>query len=219
MKETGKISLSGSLIGQPATVPNTKKQPIPYGGVCLKKGQKTALAVKDKNLDVVKAGLSWDASPGYDLDVQCFMLGSNGKVIGDDWFVFYGCLQSPDGAVRHSGDCRDGTLPGDDEVITIQLSALDQRVQRLVFVVTIDQAKEHNLDFAGVRNAGIHLQDCVSGNDICSFILTEYYQNVISMVVGEIYKHMGKWKFNPIGDGMDTDLYGLCARYGVHICE
>ena len=203
-----------SPVPQPATQPS-------YGGVHLRKGQKTTLVpVNGGVLDVIKAGLSWEVSgQQYDLDVECFMLGADGRVLGDNWFVFYGSLQSPDGAVTHSGDCRDGSLPGDDEVITMRLSALDPRVKKLVFVVTINEAKQHGLNFAGVRNAAIHIQDCASDEDLCSFQLTDYYASVTSMVVGEIYNHNGQWKFNPVGDGVAADLYELCARYGVNVAD
>lgn len=203
---------------QPVSTPTTRPS---YGGVHLRKGQKTALVPTNGGvLDVIKAGLSWEVSgQQYDLDVECFMLGADGRVLGDDWFVFYGSLQSPDGAVTHSGDCRDGSLPGDDEVITMRLSSLDSRVKKLVFVVTINEAKQRGLNFAGVKNAAIHIQDCSSGADLCSFQLTDYYASVTSMVVGEIYNYNGQWKFNPVGDGVAADLYELCARYGVQVAD
>lgn len=205
---------SSTAVSQPVA-------PQSYGGVHLRKGQKTALVSANGGiLDEIKAGLSWEVSgQQYDLDVECFMLGANGKVLGDDWFVFYGSLRSPDGAVTHNGDCRDGSLPGDDEVITIQLSHLSPQVKKLVFVVTINEAKQRGLNFAGVKNAAIHIQDCASGTDLCSFQLTDYYANVTSMVVGEIYNHNGQWKFNPVGDGVAADLYELCARYGVSVAD
>ena len=213
-----------SLSSQPMPSPTPVSQAVTrssYGGVHLRKGQKTTLVPANGSvLDVIKAGLSWEVSgQQYDLDVECFMLGADGRVLGDDWFVFYGSLQSPDGAVTHSGDCRDGSLPGDDEVITIQLSRLNPQVKKLVFVVTINEAKRQGLNFAGVKNAAIHIQDCSSGMDLCSFQLTDYYANVTSMVVGEIYNHNGQWKFNPVGDGVSADLYELCTRYGVNVAD
>ncbi len=215
---------SVSLASQSTSSSTTVSQPIArqsYGGVHLRKGQKTTLvSANGGTLDEIKAGLSWEVSgQQYDLDMECFMLGANGKVLGDDWFVFYGSLQSPDGAVVHNGDCRDGSLPGDDEVITIQLSRLNPQVKKLFFVVTINEAKQRGLNFAGVKNAAIHIQDCASGTDLCSFQLTDYYANVTSMVVGEIYIHNGQWKFNPVGDGVEADLYELCARYGVNVAD
>lgn len=47
--------------------------------------------------------------------------------------------------------------------------------------------------------------------------MTEYYTNVISMMIGELYLYQGKWKFNAIGDGIAQDLAGLCQWYGVEV--
>ena len=188
-------------------------------GVILQKGQKTSLAKFGASLENLDVGLGWDVADRgvYDLDAECFILGANDKVIGDDWFVYYNQPSSPDGAVRHSGDNRTGEGTGDDEVINIRLSQLNQQAQKLVFVVTINEAKERNLNFSGVQNAYIRLVDKANNRELCRFNLTEYYSNVTSMVVAEIYRHNGEWKMNPVGDGMPADLYDLCVRYGVNV--
>ena len=47
------------------------------------------------SLSHVSVGLGWDPSrnPGnpYDLDASAFMLGHNGRLIADEYFVFYYC--------------------------------------------------------------------------------------------------------------------------------
>ncbi len=47
--------------------------------------------------------------------------------------------------------------------------------------------------------------------------MDEYYSNVISMMIGEVYLHNGNWKFNAIGNGVAKDLEGLCGLYGVQV--
>lgn len=190
------------------------------GGVILKKGQKVDLGKMSSNLDLVDVGLGWDLAPGgqaYDLDVEAFLLGANGKVIGDDWFVFYNQPMSPDGAVKCNGDSKDGAGVGDDEVITVRLSQLNPQVQKIIFVVTINEAKERGYNFSNVANAYVRLVDKGTNKELVRFNLTEYYSNVCSMMVGELYKHNGTYKFNPIGDGTGDDLMGLCLRYGVNV--
>jgi stress response protein SCP2 len=190
-------------------------------GVSLRKGQKFSLSKINASLDNIMVGLGWDvtqqSSIPHDLDVQVFMLGANDKVIGDDWFVFYNKLVSPDGSVRHSGDNRTGIGSGDDEVIMIQLSRVTPEVQKLVFVVTVSEALERGHNFGQVSNAYIRIVDQSTNNEIMRYNLTEYYSSVISMVVGEVYKHNNEWKFNPVGDGTADDLIGLCSRYGVKV--
>lgn len=188
-------------------------------GVILKKGQKTNLSKFGAALENIDVGLGWDVSNQgvYDLDAECFLLGANDKVIGDDWFVYYNQLASPDGAVRHSGDNPNGAGSGDDEIISIRLSQVNQQVQKMIFVVTINEAKEKNLNFSGVSNAYIRIVNKDNSQELCRFNLTDYYSNVTSMVVAELYRYNGEWKINPVGDGIEADLLDLCIRYGVNV--
>ena len=188
-------------------------------GVVLKKGQKQSLSTLSPNLTRLRVGLGWDAIGGYDLDAEVFMLGSNEKVLGDSWFVFYGQTTSPDGAIVHHGDNINGSAMGDDEIIDIQLDRLNPNVKKLVFVVTINEAKRYGYNFSKVSNAYIRVLDQASNRELIRFNLSEYYANVTSMVVGEVYLYRGEWKFNPVGDGTADDLYGLCYRYGVDVAD
>lgn len=184
-------------------------------GVVLRKGQKMNLS-PDNSIHEVDIGLGWDAVQGYDLDASAFMLGANGKVPGDDWFVFYGQTSSPDGAVTHSGDSN-GIGDGDDEIIHINLDRVSPQVQKIVFIVTIDSALERGYNFQNVRNAYMRVLNKKNNAELMRFSLSEYYSNVTQMVVGELYRHNGTWKVNPVGDGVAADLAGLCARYGVNV--
>ena len=68
-----------------------------------------------------------------------------------------------------------------------------------------------------VRDAYVRIMDADSQKELVSFKMEEYYSNVISMMIGEIYRHNGQWKFNAIGNGVAKDLAGLCALYGVEV--
>ena len=68
-----------------------------------------------------------------------------------------------------------------------------------------------------IKDAYIRLIDPSSGRTLASFMMDEYYANVTSMMIGEIYQHNGTWKFNAIGNGVTRDLAGLCALYGVQV--
>ncbi len=50
-----------------------------------------------------------------------------------------------------------------------------------------------------IRNAFIRLVDVDTGTEICRFNLSENYNGMTGLVVGEIYKRNGDWKFNAIG--------------------
>ena len=68
-----------------------------------------------------------------------------------------------------------------------------------------------------LKDAYIRIIDQASGQELAGFQMDEYYSNVTSMMIGEIYRHKNIWKFNAIGNGVAKDLAGLCALYGVQV--
>ncbi len=50
-----------------------------------------------------------------------------------------------------------------------------------------------------IRNAFIRLVNMDNNMEICRFNLSDNYVNMTGLVVGEIYKKNGEWKFNAIG--------------------
>ncbi|MBS4960044.1 MAG: TerD family protein [Clostridiales bacterium] len=187
----------------------------------LKKGQKVKLEVPENRcLDLIDIGFGWSLEPngkGYDLDVEAFLLGDNGKVIGDDWFVFYNQKLSPDGSVTYHGDGKMREGSSDIETIQIKLSRVDSKVDRIVFIVTINEALENGYNFSNVSDVYIRVVDKSLNKELIRFYLTDYYATVCSMVVGELYKYNNQWKFSAIGNGMAQDLSELCMIYGVDV--
>ncbi|MEE0858729.1 MAG: TerD family protein [Acutalibacteraceae bacterium] len=202
------------------TQPMATRQRPSGTGVHLKKGQKTSLSQMNPNLSEIQVCLGWDISnQACDLDASVFMLGDDNKVVGDDWFVFYGQPTSPDGSIIHRGDSYDGAEIGDDEIIDIKLNQINQMVKKIAFVITINEARERNLNFSMVSNAYVRVVDKLTGKELVKFMLTDYFSNVTSMVVGEVYNKGGQWRFNPVGNGFAEDLEGLCNVYGVNVAD
>ncbi len=188
------------------------QKPIPALLNPVRKGQKVALETNTKLTKIV-ARLGWNVlNPNCDVDVSAFLLNNTGKVIGDDWFVFYGQEQSPDCSTRFSIDSGQ-----DRELISIDLNRLNPSVAKIVFVLTINEALERRLNFSMLKDAYVRIMDGITNSELVSFKMTDYYSNVTSMMIGEIYLHNGKWKFNAIGNGVARDLAGLCELYGVQV--
>ena len=178
----------------------------------VQKGQKIPLKTQGA-LNRLKVCLGWNTgNAACDIDVSAFLLNGLGKVTDDAWFVFYGQTKSPDGSTIFMTD-----QGADRECVAIDLTKLDAGVSRIVFVLTIHEALEKNLHFGMVRDAYVRIMDADSQKELVSFKMEEYYSNVISMMIGEIYRHNGQWKFNAIGNGVAKDLAGLCALYGVEV--
>lgn len=195
---------TASTPGMPAA------RPVPTLSNKVQKGQKTLLCTSA--LSAVNACFGWNVTDARcDVDVSAFLLGADGKVIGDSWFVFYGQTLSPDQSTRFV----DGG-GADREMIQIDLTRLNPQVKKIVFVLTINDALEKRLHFGMLKDAYVRIME-PSGKELVSFLMTEYYNNVISMMIGELYLHNGAWKFNAVGNGVARDLAGLCELYGVQV--
>lgn len=190
-------------------------QPILAGvrpGAEMRKGQKASLMQKNPNLERIAVCMGWRVkNPMCDLDASAFLLKADNRVPGEDWFVFYGQTESPDGSVLHRG----GNSPGDAAVLEINLKKVSPYVKKIVFIITINEALQNRLNFGMVSDAYIRVVDRATNAEIVRYVLDEYYSNVTSMVVGELYEKNSEWKFNAVGNGVARDLAGLCELYGV----
>ena len=191
--------------------------------VSLSKGGKVSLAKAAADSGVatltnVTIGLGWDINrydggEGFDLDASAFMLTNTGKCKDDKGFIFYG---NKEGAgVTHTGDNRTGDGDGDDEQIVIDLNAVPADIEKVAFTVTIYDAEKRHQNFGMVENAYIRVFDSASGTEMIRYDLGEDFSIETAIVVGELYRHNGEWKFNAIGSGFSGGLNALCANFGI----
>ncbi len=189
--------------------------------VSLKKGENVSLSKTDPTLKNVLICLGWDAraSDGadFDLDASLFMVGENGQVAEDAWFIFYNQLHSPCGSVEHTGDNRTGAGDGDDEAIKVALEKVPANIYSLVIAVTIHDAEARRQNFGMVRDAFVRLVNADSDQEVLRFDLSEDYSTETAMVFGEIYRRGGEWKFRAVGQGYAGGLYSLCMQHGVNV--
>lgn len=193
-------------------------------GVNLSKGQRVSL---DKNMQMALVGLGWDTNKydggaDFDLDASAFLVGSNGKVRNDNDFIFYGNLQSTDGSVTHTGDNLTGEGDGDDEVLIIDFSKVPADIEKIAITVTIYDAQARGQNFGQVSNAYVRVARMANANDmvgteVLKFDLVEEFSIETALVVCEIYKNNGEWKFNAVGAGYQGGLEALCRSYGVNV--
>ena len=190
--------------------------------VSLSKGQKVDLTKGNPGLSKIIVGLGWDTNKydggaDFDLDAAAFLLAANGKVASDSDFVFYGNLKHSSGGVEHMGDNLTGAGDGDDEQIKVNLAAVPASVDKIGFTVTIYEAESRKQNFGQVSNAYIRIVDETSNAELIRYDLGEDFSVETAVVVGELYRNNGEWKFNAIGSGFQGGLKALCQNYGVNV--
>ena len=190
--------------------------------VSLTKGQKVDLTKGNPGLNNLLIGLGWDVNKfdggsDFDLDTAAFLLGADGKTASDADFVFYGNLKHASGGVEHQGDNLTGAGDGDDEQIKVDLSKVPEAVEKIDFTVTIYEAEERRQNFGQVSNAFIRIVDEANNTELIRYDLGEDFSIETAVVVGELYRNNGEWKFNAIGSGFQGGLHALCQNFGVNV--
>ena len=188
----------------------------------LTKGQKVDLTKGNPGLKKLMVGLGWDVNAfdsgaDFDLDAAAFMLGDNGRCPTEKEFIFYGNLTHPSESIKHMGDNLTGEGEGDDEQIFVDLTKIPANVSKVAFTVTIYEAESRGQNFGQVSNSFIRIVDESTGQELIHYDLGEDFSIETAVVVGELYKHNGEWKFNAIGSGFQGGLEALCGHYGLEV--
>lgn len=186
----------------------------------LSKGQKIDLTKTNPGLSKIKVGLGWDTNKydggkDFDLDVSVFLTNANGKVDKETNFIFFNNKQNENGSVVHAGDNRTGEGDGDDEVIDIDLKNIPADVEKVAFTITIYEAEQRSQNFGQVSRSYVRIVNEESNVELIRFDLGEDFSIETGVVVGELYRNAGEWKFSAIGSGYKDGLAGLTRDYGL----
>jgi tellurium resistance protein TerD len=180
------------------------------------RGANVALTREIPGLSGVVLGVKWDAGAetvlGDNLVVATVLCDTTGRALSAEHFVFFNQLVSPDLSVTQL----EGGLGDDQEQVEVDLAAVPAEIGRIVVVLYIN-------DGIAARRALGRLKECrlrvlnladnselVRSEDLSRALTTE-----TAMVLGELYRHQGGWKFKVIGEGYAKGIAGVAADYGV----
>lgn len=175
----------------------------------LEKGQRINLEKNNgSKLTTVCVGVNWGAiqkkgwfgmtrTEAVDLDASCAEFDAEGNIIDRVWFRHLG---SNDGAIKHSGDDRTGDTDGDDgldnEVITVDLTKLNPKTDKIAFVLNSFQQQDFKtIPFASIRiyeGTPTVVKEVFATYDVAN---DPTFAGNVSMVMGIFYKRNGEWKF------------------------
>lgn len=188
--------------------------------ISLQKGQNIDLTKGNPSLSKLLVGLGWDTNRysgglDFDLDASAFLLDKNGKASGVEDFIFYNNLEGGKGSIIHTGDNLTGEGEGDDEVIKIDLQNIPGSIEKVAITVTIYEAIKRSQNFGQVSNAYVRVVNELTNQEIIRYDLGEDFSIETAIVVCEIYRHNGEWKFSAVGSGFSGGLQALAANYGL----
>jgi len=136
--------------------------------------------------------------PGASVDVSCFGLDANEKLSDERFMVFYNQLAAPADAVKldlSSGKAR----------FAVNLDALPASITQLVFVAAIDGAQT-------MRSIGA--SRLTLGSAVEFPLTASVFGDEKAVIVANIYRKEGVWRFGAVGQGFNGGLSALLAHFG-----
>ena len=201
-----------NLGGTPAPVEMT---PTNSFSLNLEKNNFLNLTKAAPSMTKAKLAAHWDTSnmgPEADLDISVFLLDDNQKLANASHVVFYNNKNAY--GVSLNGDNRTGQGDGDDEIITIDFSAIPSRVSKIICCVTIHEAQSRHQTFGMVKNAGVRILNVNEDDkEICNYSLSTDFSTDTAIVIGSFNKNENSWIFQAIGEGYLADLNNLAAKF------
>ncbi|MEX5748938.1 TerD family protein [Massilia sp. X63] len=137
-------------------------------------------------------------APGISVDVSCFGLDAAERLSDERYMVFYNQLASPEGAVRLE-------LGGAASRFSVNLDLLPASIAKLVFVAAIDGAQTMRALGACSLSLGSAVRFPWSGAD---------FGDEKAVIVAELYRRDGSWRFGAVGQGFNGGLSALLAHFG-----
>ncbi len=142
------------------------------------------------------------------IDFSCFGLDVQQKLSNDAYMTFFNQPKTPCGAVELS-------VPiGDSSGFMFHLNKLPATIDRLVFTAAIDGSET-----MGKIQAG-YLRFLVAGKERAIFSFSGAdFQNEKALMLGELYRKEGTWRFNAIGQGFNGGMAALVNHFGGEVLE
>ncbi|SFL65137.1 Stress response protein SCP2 [Paenibacillus sp. 1_12] len=164
-------------------------------------GANTTL-VKEPSLEVT---VSWISAPA-ELDLSCFMIGENGKVPSDDYFIFYNQPADPQQLVKYK------RVEANAVVFLIDLERLlASGIDKCVFAATLDGGGT----FKAINGCKVI---CRTSEAEVVYEIKETGDET-SLVLLELYRYQGWWKLRAIGRGFNGGLQPLAEAHGVSVAD
>ncbi|MBD3917575.1 TerD family protein [Paenibacillus sp. PR3] len=175
------------------------------------KGQKADITKGNPNLSNLKVTIGWASSANIELDCSAFLLAPGGKVTGDSDLIFYG---NPSNTFISYSE-----VGATERQLMIGLDKINPQVDKIAFTLTIYEGEQRRQNFSQVNGAYILFANAATGQGLLRYELGNSFSVETAIVVGELYRYNGEWKFNSIGAGYSGGLSALCASYGIETQE
>ncbi|MEZ5583075.1 MAG: TerD family protein [Candidatus Competibacteraceae bacterium] len=143
------------------------------------------------------------------LQAGALLLGSDGRIQNEDDLISAEQPNSRDGSVAFSEQSRE---------FRINLDSVPQTVARIAIVLTVKPGLSAGITFSVFGAIRVRLADA-AGQPVLLFPLPLASHGETAMILAELYRYQGQWKFRAVGQGFTAGLSALAAHFGWSVPE
>jgi tellurium resistance protein TerD len=183
----------------------------------MRRGSNVALTREIPNLTGVVLGVTLTSAEPVlieSLVMATLLCDAHSHVLSDEHVVFFNQLVEPDQSVSQ----RTEPAGHDLEQVEVDLAAVPADVARIVVVAYINEALGGHRTLGQLREATVRVLNLVDDSELVrSEDLAPALSSETAMVLGELYRLSGDWKFKVIGQGYANGIVGIAADYGIRL--
>ena len=112
-------------------------------------------------------------------------------------FIFYNNNSWENGIIQLK-ESNDSTI---NSTFKFYLKRIPNNISKIAITATIYDYKSKNQNFSLVKNMFIRGREKGTNTDIFHFDLDDFLSLETGLIIGEIYKYNGYWKFNAVASG------------------
>ncbi len=162
--------------------------------------------------DTAPITLKFTRQSPIEMDISCFVLDAAGKLINDDYMVFYNQPSSPCGHIRLTHYESQPTVnKGIQAEFELHLSKLPANVDSLFFVLSADTL----LNKIQSLEIGIWQQ---SQKAQAEYQAADFAQQQASMLL-QLYRKNGVWRLANVAQGFNGGLAAIVQHFGGDVAE
>ncbi len=177
-------------------------------------GSNAALTAENPELRKVLLGIGWDVVPSRgpqaELVPMVIMCGPDGRAVSDDHLVFFNQIASPEGSVAFAGT-------EDQEQIDVDLHRVPETVSKIVVLLYVDPELRGPGTFGAVKGAYLRVANDQDRELLRFEVPHGGLDKINAMILGELYRHGGGWKFRALGQGYETGLAAVAADFKINL--
>ncbi len=182
----------------------------------MSRGANVALTREIPGLSRIVVGVSWNAGAERLLEdnlvLATVLCDARSRALSAEHFVFFNQLASPDLSVSQL----ESALAGDKEQVEIDLPDVPPEVTRIVIVVYLNEGTAQRRTLGQLREISVRVREAGSNRELVrSEDLAAALTGETALVLAEVYRHGGGWKFKVIGEGYASGIAGIAAEYDV----